>query len=165
MLFSRRRFGCHISNWLAGMADVLSSSYHWSRNGATTTTNVKRQHRSRNSTRRHVPVFDTERSSRTRSRRITLYRNGDRYFPGKQISIVPENYDNLQLFLQQLSTIVDLPYGVRHLFTSKSGTEITSVAFLKDGASYVCASFEPFQKLEYTAISTARAPVKNERCK
>jgi hypothetical protein len=123
------------------MTDVLSSHHQWSRH--TMRQISKQQHQYKKPTRRAL-------------RKITLYRNGDRYFPGKQISIIPQNYINLQLLLNELSSIIDLPYGVRHLFTPDNGSEITDVNILRDGASYVCASFEPFQKLEYTTISATR---------
>ncbi|UJR22720.1 hypothetical protein I4U23_025754 [Adineta vaga] len=143
------------------MSDVLSSPYQWSQNSMTK--NSRQPNRLSKSTRRIVPQFSKERSSRSTSRRITLYRNGDPYFPGKQITINPQNYTNLQFLFQQLSTIINLPYGVRHLFTIQNGSEITNVNYLKDGASYVCASFEPFQKLEYSAITTPRLPTKSDR--
>jgi hypothetical protein len=107
-------------------------------------------------TRRTLPKFKNDISPRTAPRKVTLFRNGDRYFPGKQISITPHNYSSLGEFLQELSTTIDLPYGVRRLFTPNRGSEVTDVNIIKDGASYVCASFEPFQKLEYTTITIPR---------
>ncbi|CAF1568034.1 unnamed protein product, partial [Adineta steineri] len=67
-----------------------------------------------------------------------------------------QNYTSIRQLLQELSSAVDLPYGVRRLFTPTKGSEITNVNIIKDGASYVCASFEPFQRLEYTAIGLPR---------
>ena len=145
------------------MSDVISSYYQWPRQSITKS--IRPTDRISRSTRRIVPQFSKERSSRSTTRKITLYRNGDPYFSGKQISIDPQNYSSMQLFFQQLSTIIDLPYGVRRLFTMQNGSEITNVNYLKDGASYVCASFEPFQKLPYTAITTPRIPLKSEHCK
>jgi len=137
------------------MTDVLSSHHQWSRH--TMRQISKQQHQYKKPTHRRAPQFTNDISNRRALRKITLYRNGDRYFPGKQISITPQNYINLQLLLNELSSIIDLPYGVRHLFTPDNGSEITDVNILRDGASYVCASFEPFQKLEYTTITANRA--------
>jgi hypothetical protein len=106
--------------------------------------------------RRTLPKFKNDISPRTTPRKVTLFRNGDRYFNGKQIAITPQNYSNLGELLQELSTTIDLPYGVRRLFTPNRGSEVTDVNILKDGGSYVCASFEPFQKLEYTTITVPR---------
>lgn len=89
-----------------------------------------------------------------RSRRtIQLFRNGDRYFVGKRIGVRTEDYSDLREFLHDLSEAIDLPYGVRRLFTPDQGSEVTDVNILEDGASYVCASFEPFLKLDYTSIA------------
>ena len=90
-----------------------------------------------------------ERSRRT----IRLFRNGDRYFVGRHIGVKPDDYRDLHEFLHDLSQTIDLPYGVRRLFTPEQGSEITDVNILEDGASYVCASFEPFLKLDYTSIA------------
>jgi hypothetical protein len=134
------------------MTDVLSSYNQWSRNNMSGVS-PKQQHHYQKHTRRTIPRFTNDLSPRVSPRKITLYRNGDRYSTGKQISLVPQNYMNLRHLLQELSNTMDLPYGVRRLFTPNHGSEITDIHVLKDGASYVCASFEPFQKLEYTAIN------------
>ena len=86
-------------------------------------------------------------------RTIRLFRNGDRYFVGRHIGVRPEDYSDLGEFLHDLSEAIDLPYGVRRLFTPEQGSEVTDVNILEDGASYVCASFEPFLKLDYTSIA------------
>jgi hypothetical protein len=130
------------------MTDVLSSHNQWSR---TTMPGISKHHSQKNP-RRTVPRSIHDLSSRTTLRKITLYRNGDRYFTGKQINITPQNYLNLRHLLQDLSSTIDLPYGVRRLFTPRTGSEITDINLLKDGASYVCASFEPYQKLEYKSL-------------
>jgi hypothetical protein len=142
------------------MTDVLSSSTQWPRSTMPGVSQQQQQQSQQQNyqknTRRTLPKFKNDTSPRTTSRKITLFRNGDRYFPGKQIAITPQNYSSLGQFLQELSTTIDLPYGVRRLFTPNNGSEITDVNIIKDGASYVCASFEPFQKLEYTAITIPR---------
>ncbi|CAF0904697.1 unnamed protein product [Didymodactylos carnosus] len=125
------------------MTDVLSS--HWQQQSHNRTTNPTSTTRS--NYRRTLPHDYSQKLNV--SRKITVFRNGDRYFAGKQFSITPQRYSSLGQLLQDLSSTVDLPYGVRRLFTPKSGSEVTDVQILKDGASYVCASFEPFQKLDY----------------
>lgn len=143
------------------MTDVLSSQNQWARS---TMTGVSPQNQQKN-TRRTVPKFKNDNSPRTNPRKVTLFRNGDRYFNGKKIAITPQNYSNLGELLQELSTTIDLPYGVRRLFTPNKGSEVTDVNILKDGASYVCASFEPFQKLEYTTITVPRVTFNIEQRK
>ena len=145
------------------MTDVLSSQNQWPRSTMTGVPTQQSNHHK--NTRRTVPKFKNDVSPRTASRKVTLFRNGDRYFAGKQIDITPQNYANLGQLLQELSTTIDLPYGVRRLFTPNRGSEVTDVNIIKDGAAYVCASFEPFQKLEYTAITVPRVTFNIEQCK
>jgi hypothetical protein len=132
------------------MTDVLSSQNQWLRSTMPGISPADQQ----KPTRRTVPRLNNDLSSRNILRKITLYRNGDRYFTGKQVNITPQNYSNLRHLLQELSSTIDLPYGVRRLFTPSTGSEITDINVLKDGASYVCASFEPFQKLQYKSLHT-----------
>ena len=128
------------------MTDVLATHHPWSR--------------------KTMPGLSQKPSNRrTQLRKITFFRNGDRYFPGKQINLIPQNYPSLRHFLQELSTTIDLPYGVRRLFTPAHGSEITDINLLKDGDSYVCASFEPFQKLEYSTFNAPRVTLNIESCK
>ncbi|CAF0720598.1 unnamed protein product [Rotaria sp. Silwood1] len=138
------------------MTDVLSTQTQWPRSTMPGLSQQQRQQNYQKNTRRTLPKFKNDISPRTTPRKITLFRNGDRYFAGKQYAIRPQNYSNLGQLLQELSTAIDLPYGVRRLFTPNKGSEITDVNIIKDGASYVCASFEPFQKLEYTSIALPR---------
>jgi hypothetical protein len=128
------------------MTDVLSADNPWS----------------------HSTMLDPSRKStagRIVRRRIIFFRNGDRYFPGKQINLIPQDYLTLRHFLQELSMMIDLPYGIRRLFTARTGSEVTDLNLLKDGGSYVCASFEPFQKLDYTTSTNSRATVNHQTCK
>ncbi len=143
------------------MTDVVSSHNQWSHN---TMPRIS-QHTYERNTRRKPQRSINDISSRTTLRKIILYRNGDRYFTGKQINITPQNYLNLRHLLQELSSTIDLPYGVRRLFTPHNGSEISDINILKDGASYVCASFEPFQKLDYTSINIPRVTLNTERRK
>jgi len=148
------------------MTDVLTSHNQWSPTTMPEISQRPHRHYQKN-TRRSIPRFTNDASPRhtPHTRKITLYRNGDRYFTGKQIIIKTQNYSNLRHLLQELSSTIDLPYGVRRLFTPHHGSEITDINNLKDGASYVCASFEPFQKLEYRAINTPHMTFNIESCK
>jgi len=137
------------------MTDVLSSYNQWSRSNMPGIS--QQNHHYQKNTRRALPRLTHDISPRPIPRKITLFRNGDRYFTGKQIAVTPQNYINLRHLLQELSSTIDLPYGVRRLFTPHHGAEITDINVLKDGASYVCASFEPFQKIDYTVMTIPRA--------
>ncbi len=82
-------------------------------------------------------------------RRITFYKNGDRYFNGKTITIRPTRYVTFRELMNDLNRTVDLPYGVRRIFTPTGGRELHDVDELADGSSYVCGSFEPFRAVKY----------------
>ncbi|XP_032446761.1 serine/threonine-protein kinase DCLK1b isoform X4 [Xiphophorus hellerii] len=51
---------------------------------------------------------------------------------------------------RSLSDNVNLPQGVRTIYTVDGATKITSIEQLVEGESYICASIEPFKKLDYT---------------
>ena len=145
------------------MTDVLSTQSQWPR--STMPGLSQQQQNYRKNTRRTLPKHKNDNSPLTTPRKVTLFRNGDRYFAGKQIAIIPQHYSNLGQLLQELSSTVDLPYGVRRLFTPNKGSEVTDVNIIRDGGSYVCASFEPFQKLEYAAITLPRVTFNIEQRK
>ncbi|CAF3676010.1 unnamed protein product [Rotaria socialis] len=128
------------------MTDVVSSSNQWLPSPIQALSQPK--HYTRKLIRPPLARLTNDRSARAPCR-ITLYRNGDRCFSGKQVTVTPHNYTKLRQLLQDLSVAIDLPYGARRLFTPQHGTEVTDIGSLKDGASYVCAAYEPFQKLEY----------------
>ena len=84
-----------------------------------------------------------------RSRRVTFFKNGDKYFNGKSVAITPSKYFSFKELMSDLNRSVDLPYGVRRVYTPVHGREIYHIDELEDGSSYVCASFEPFRYTKY----------------
>ena len=112
-------------------------------------------------------------------RKVIFYKNGDKYFGGKLVAITPNKYTvffffykffiyffrthellalifsmNYRYFsfrelMNDLNRSVDLPYGVRRVYTPVNGREIYDIDELEDGSSYVCASFEPFRPTKY----------------
>ncbi|CAK8678927.1 unnamed protein product [Clavelina lepadiformis] len=89
-----------------------------------------------------------------RPRIVMFYKNGDRYFKGKTLHITPHRYLHYEELLSDLSKSMSLPYGVRRIYTPIGGTLIEDIEELKDGESYVCASFEKFQRIKYGHYST-----------
>uniref|UniRef100_A0A8C6P545 Serine/threonine-protein kinase DCLK2 n=1 Tax=Nothobranchius furzeri TaxID=105023 RepID=A0A8C6P545_NOTFU len=93
-------------------------------------------------------------SSEKKAKKIRFYRNGDRYFKGIVYAISQERFRSIEALLADLtrclSDNVNLPQGVRTIYTIDGETRITSMDQLVEGESYVCASIEPFKKLEYT---------------
>ena len=97
-------------------------------------------------------MSNQERSSR-KPRRVTFYKNGDKYFLGKLVTITPNKYFSFKELMNELNRSVDLPYGVRRVYSPMSGREIYDIDDLVDGSSYVCASFEPFRPTKYGDLS------------
>ncbi|XP_029027955.1 serine/threonine-protein kinase DCLK1-like isoform X3 [Betta splendens] len=93
-------------------------------------------------------------SSEKKAKKIRFYRNGDRYFKGIVYAVSQERFRSLEALLadltRSLSDNVNLPQGVRTIYTIDGTTKITSMDQLVEGESYVCASIEPYKKVDYT---------------
>ncbi|KAM6447559.1 serine/threonine-protein kinase DCLK1 isoform 2-T2 [Liasis olivaceus] len=93
-------------------------------------------------------------SSEKKAKKVRFYRNGDRYFKGIVYAISPDRFRSYEALLadltRTLSDNVNLPQGVRTIYTIDGAKKITTLDQLVEGESYVCGSIEPFKKLEYT---------------
>lgn len=93
-------------------------------------------------------------TSEKKAKKIRFYRNGDRYFKGIVYAISQERFRSLEALLADLtrclSDNVNLPQGVRTIYSIDGVTKITNMDQLVEGESYVCASIEPYKKLDYT---------------
>ncbi|XP_018409848.1 PREDICTED: serine/threonine-protein kinase DCLK1 isoform X2 [Nanorana parkeri] len=93
-------------------------------------------------------------SSEKKAKKVRFYRNGDRYFKGIVYAISQDRYRSFEALLadmtRTLSDNVNLPQGVRTIYTVDGNKKITSLDQLVEGESYVCGSIEPFKKLDYT---------------
>ncbi|XP_032466755.1 serine/threonine-protein kinase DCLK1 isoform X5 [Phocoena sinus] len=93
-------------------------------------------------------------SSEKKAKKVRFYRNGDRYFKGIVYAISPDRFRSFEALLadltRTLSDNVNLPQGVRTIYTIDGLKKISSLDQLLEGESYVCGSIEPFKKLEYT---------------
>ncbi|KAM8820430.1 serine/threonine-protein kinase DCLK1 isoform 1-T1 [Eudromia elegans] len=93
-------------------------------------------------------------SSEKKAKKVRFYRNGDRYFKGIVYAISPDRFRSFEALLadltRTLSDNVNLPQGVRTIYTIDGTKKISSLDQLVEGESYVCGSIEPFKKLEYT---------------
>ena len=88
-----------------------------------------------------------------RPRRVRFFCNGDRFFQGKKLFITPHRYltfnDLLADLTSKLPSAIQLPYGVRQIYTPLGGHRIRDIEELEDGSAYVCAGFEPFRTIQY----------------
>lgn len=97
-----------------------------------------------------------------RARRVRFFRNGDQYFKGVWYAISAERFRSFEALLEDLNRsvvggdLVNLPHGVRCLYTIDGQRKITNLDELMDGESYVCASNDSFKRIDY---ENAREPV------
>ncbi|XP_029412584.1 serine/threonine-protein kinase DCLK2 isoform X7 [Nannospalax galili] len=93
-------------------------------------------------------------SSEKKAKKVRFYRNGDRYFKGLVFAISSDRFRSFDALLMELtrslSDNVNLPQGVRTIYTIDGSRKVTSLEELLEGESYVCASNEPFRKVDYT---------------
>ncbi|XP_052402355.1 serine/threonine-protein kinase DCLK2 isoform X4 [Carassius gibelio] len=93
-------------------------------------------------------------TSERKAKKVRFYRNGDKYFKGLVYAVSSERFRSFDALLMELtrslSDSVNLPQGVRNIYAMEGGKKITSLDELLEGESYVCASNEPFRKVEYT---------------
>uniref|UniRef100_A0AAR2JCS2 Serine/threonine-protein kinase DCLK2 n=1 Tax=Pygocentrus nattereri TaxID=42514 RepID=A0AAR2JCS2_PYGNA len=93
-------------------------------------------------------------SSEKRAKKVRFYRNGDRYFHGIVYAVSTDRFRSFDALLADLTRTladnVNLPQGVRTIYTIDGNKKITSIEQLVEGESYVCGSVEAFKKLDYT---------------
>ncbi|KAK5611666.1 Serine/threonine-protein kinase dclk2 [Crenichthys baileyi] len=93
-------------------------------------------------------------TSEKKARKVRFYRNGDKYFKGLVYAVSSDRFRSLDALLMELtrslSDNVNLPQGVRTLYTVDGGRKITSLDEIVEGESYVCASNETFRRVDYT---------------
>ncbi|XP_047433841.1 serine/threonine-protein kinase DCLK2 isoform X2 [Mugil cephalus] len=96
-------------------------------------------------------------TSERKAKKVRFYRNGDKYFKGLVYAVSNDRFRSLDALLMELtrslSDNVNLPQGVRTLYTLDGGRKISSLDELVEGESYVCASNEPFRRVDYTKIA------------
>ncbi|KAI5609172.1 serine/threonine-protein kinase DCLK2 isoform 1, partial [Silurus asotus] len=93
-------------------------------------------------------------SSEKRARKVRFYRNGDRYFKGLVYAVSNDRFRSLDALHAELTRALTdnlhLPQGVRNIYTADGSKRVTSLDELLEGESYVCASNEPYRKVDYT---------------
>ncbi|XP_055502570.1 serine/threonine-protein kinase DCLK2 isoform X3 [Leucoraja erinacea] len=92
-------------------------------------------------------------SQEKKAKKVRFYRNGDRYFKGLVYAVSQDRFRSLDALLMELtkslSDNVNLPQGVRAIYTIDGNKKIDNLDDLLEGESYVCASNEPFRKVDY----------------
>ncbi|XP_078262127.1 serine/threonine-protein kinase DCLK2 isoform X5 [Rhinoraja longicauda] len=92
-------------------------------------------------------------SQEKKAKKVRFYRNGDRYFKGLVYAVSQDRFRSLDTLLveltKSLSDNVNLPQGVRAIYTIDGNKKIDNLDELLEGENYVCASNEPFRKVDY----------------
>ncbi|XP_008639562.1 PREDICTED: serine/threonine-protein kinase DCLK2 [Corvus brachyrhynchos] len=121
-------------------------------------TTIKEKEKKQSKVSAHCSLYRTRTlqalSSEKKARKARFYRNGDRYFKGLVYAISPDRFRSFDALLveltRSLSDNVNLPQGVRTIYTIDGSKKLTSLDELVEGESYVCASNEPYRKVDYT---------------
>ncbi|XP_075808292.1 serine/threonine-protein kinase DCLK2-like isoform X1 [Microtus pennsylvanicus] len=89
-----------------------------------------------------------------KAKKARFYRNGDRYFNGLFFAISNDSFSSFDSLLTELtlsfSDNVNLPQGVRTIYTIDCSRKVTSLDELLEGESYFCTSNEPFCNVDHT---------------
>ena len=80
---------------------------------------------------------------------VTFVKNGDKFFEGVKINVSQRNFRSFDILLSELSRCIELPAGVRNVYTPEGGHRVTKLTQFEHKQTYVCASTEPFRKMDY----------------
>ncbi|CAB1332997.1 unnamed protein product [Coregonus sp. 'balchen'] len=107
-----------------------------------------------------------------KAKKVRFYRNGDRYFKGIVYAVAVDRFRTFDALLadltRSLSDHINLPQGVRFIFSIDGTRKITTMdeleegeltegwvvgnvgVIMEEGESYVCASENIYKKVDYT---------------
>ncbi|KAM5262796.1 doublecortin domain-containing protein 2C [Ctenodactylus gundi] len=104
-------------------------------------------------TRRPPALVDT-----TPAKTILVYRNGDPFYVGRKVVLSRRGVTTFEALLEQLTEQVDVPFGVRRLYTPTRGHLVGHLDALQAGGRYVAAGRECFKTLDYIHIVPRKPP-------
>lgn len=88
------------------------------------------------------------------STKVKFYRNGDINFGGTEVCISSQRYRSLEALVQDLNHRMNLPRGVRAIYTPGGVTKISSIHDFQQGGCYVCSSKQSIKKINYSAAKS-----------
>ena len=83
---------------------------------------------------------------------VKFVRNGDKFFEGVKVSVSKRTVKNWEVLLSELSNRIQLPAGVRNIYTPENGHKVTRLSQLEHHGTYVCGSTEPFKRIDYSSL-------------
>lgn len=98
---------------------------------------------------RRESIISSYRSGLYDPKVVTFVKNGDKYFEGVKINVSQRNFRSLDVLLSELSRCIELPAGVRNIYTPQGGHRVTNLSQFEHKKTYVCASTEPFRRMDY----------------
>ena len=103
---------------------------------------------------RRESIISTYRSELYQPRIVTFVKNGDRFFEGVKVNVSSRNFKHWEVLLSELSRSIDLPAGVRNIYTPETGRRVITLGQFQHQKVYVCASTEPFKRIGYAKVKT-----------
>eukprot|EP00058_Branchiostoma_floridae_P023218 XP_002608708.1 hypothetical protein BRAFLDRAFT_211985 [Branchiostoma floridae] len=83
------------------------------------------------------------------AKNVTVYRNGDLYFPGRKFVVNEKQVRNFDSFLNQVTNGLGARFGaVRNIWTPTHGHRVRELEAIDNGKTYVAGGFERFRKME-----------------
>ncbi len=79
-------------------------------------------------------------------------KNGDKFFEGVKVNVSKRTVKSWDVLMAELSTRINLPAGVRNVYTPERGHKITNLSQLEHLGTYVCGSTEPFKRIDYSSL-------------
>lgn len=98
---------------------------------------------------RRESIISSYRSGLYYPKVVTFVKNGDKFFEGVKINVSQRNFRSFDILLSELSRCIELPAGVRNVYTPEGGHRVTDLTQFEHKQTYVCASTEPFRKMDY----------------
>ncbi|OAF71167.1 Calcium/calmodulin-dependent protein kinase I [Intoshia linei] len=105
-------------------------------------------------------AHDKSRFKNKVGKRLKLYANGNKYFNGNLFILHASKFLNLHDLMYEINETfkerMNLPFGIRRIYTAQDGSPILNLKQFEDGGQYVCAGYEGFHKMDY--IKTYNKP-------
>ncbi|XP_077990949.1 uncharacterized protein LOC144445282 [Glandiceps talaboti] len=94
---------------------------------------------------------------KSKAKKVMFYKSGDTNFAGLQLAVTQRRYRSFESLLNELSSKVQLPFGVRSIHTPGAIHHINEVEQLRDGQSYLLSSTKKAKPLDVAKVAKPKA--------